>query len=223
MSKEYNDILKRLEEERASPLKPMKYIIVGCCISIVLLLLNYCVAILMDKPGEFGDMFGVSNALFSGLALAAVAYSIFAQSRELKLQGEATLLSLKELTESVEAQKGSTEAQNKQVLVQEEQVSAIKEQTKAQLKQIEVMYRQIESQNKQSKILLNESLMNIYLEDLKRVQDRNGIGNQLIEDNVKHFSQAVSIKNKRLNRLVSETEKLKKDIDSVYANNPQES
>ncbi len=36
--------------------------------------------------GAFGDMFGAVNALFSGLALAGVIYTIFLQSKELALQ-----------------------------------------------------------------------------------------------------------------------------------------
>lgn len=38
--------------------------------------------------GAFGDMFGAVNALFSGLALAGVIYTIFLQSKELSLQRE---------------------------------------------------------------------------------------------------------------------------------------
>lgn len=38
------------------------------------------------KRGQFGDKFGFINALFSGLALAAVAYSIWLQRKELSLQ-----------------------------------------------------------------------------------------------------------------------------------------
>lgn len=42
---------------------------------------------LADDPqrGTFGDMFGSVNALFSGLAFAALIYTIFLQRRELKL------------------------------------------------------------------------------------------------------------------------------------------
>lgn len=37
-------------------------------------------------PGEFGDMFGAVNALFSGLAFAGVILTVWLQSKELKLQ-----------------------------------------------------------------------------------------------------------------------------------------
>lgn len=39
-----------------------------------------------DKAGEFGDMFGAVNALFSGLAFAGVVYAIFLQRIDLALQ-----------------------------------------------------------------------------------------------------------------------------------------
>lgn len=41
---------------------------------------------LPDKAGEFGDMFGAVNALFSGLAFAGVVYAIFLQRIDLALQ-----------------------------------------------------------------------------------------------------------------------------------------
>jgi len=39
-----------------------------------------------DEAGQFGDMFGAVNALFSGMALAGVVVAIWLQSRELALQ-----------------------------------------------------------------------------------------------------------------------------------------
>jgi hypothetical protein len=39
-----------------------------------------------QNRGLFGDMFGGANAMFSALAFAAVAYSIFHQRKELALQ-----------------------------------------------------------------------------------------------------------------------------------------
>lgn len=38
--------------------------------------------------GQFGDMFGAVNALFSGLALTAIAITVYLQYRDLKDQGE---------------------------------------------------------------------------------------------------------------------------------------
>jgi len=57
-----------------------------------------------DKNGgEFGDMFGVINALFSGLAFGVVIYAIFLQKEDLEI-------SLKELTTSTKAQTKSSKA-----------------------------------------------------------------------------------------------------------------
>ena len=39
-----------------------------------------------DKRGQFGDAFGAINAIFTGLAFAAVAYGIILQRREIKQQ-----------------------------------------------------------------------------------------------------------------------------------------
>ncbi len=42
----------------------------------------------LAERGQFGDMFGAVNALFSGLALAGVIFAIHLQKKELKLQRE---------------------------------------------------------------------------------------------------------------------------------------
>ena len=54
-------------------------------------------------PGEFGDMFGAVNALFSGLAFAGVILAILLQRQELKLQRE-------ELARSSKAQEAQERA-----------------------------------------------------------------------------------------------------------------
>ena len=41
-----------------------------------------------QERGQFGDLFGAVNALFSGLALAGVVYAILLQQEELSLQRE---------------------------------------------------------------------------------------------------------------------------------------
>lgn len=52
--------------------------------------------------GTFGDMFGSVNALFSGLAFAALIYTIFLQRRELKLQHHELQLAHEEMQAQVE-------------------------------------------------------------------------------------------------------------------------
>jgi hypothetical protein len=63
-----------------------------------------------DKRGQFGDMFGVVNALFSGLAFAGVIYAVLLQREDLKLQREELTLTRKELQRSAEAQEKSEKA-----------------------------------------------------------------------------------------------------------------
>ena len=60
-----------------------------------------------NSAGEFGDMFGGVNALFSGLAFVGVIYAILLQRRELQLQREEleyTRFELKGQKEQLEAQ-----------------------------------------------------------------------------------------------------------------------
>ena len=62
------------------------------------------------ERGTFGDMFGVVNSLFSGLAFAGVIYTIFLQHKELSLQREELTLTRQELSRSASAQEKSEQA-----------------------------------------------------------------------------------------------------------------
>ncbi len=55
---------------------------------IFLCFLNYYILINNPDRGTIGDMFGVVNSLFSGLAFAGIIFTILLQSKELKLQRE---------------------------------------------------------------------------------------------------------------------------------------
>lgn len=70
--------------------------------------LGYVASIQFD-PGEFGDMFGAANALFSGLAFAGLIYAIWLQRVELRLQREELAATRAELR----GQKEQLEAQNR--------------------------------------------------------------------------------------------------------------
>ncbi len=61
---------------------------------------------LPDWPsrGQFGDLFGSINALFSGLAFAGIIYTIYLQRKELKLQRDEMKASRAELNAQVKAQ-----------------------------------------------------------------------------------------------------------------------
>jgi hypothetical protein len=58
----------------------------------------------MAGRGQFGDLFGGVNALFTGLAFAGVIYTILLQSSELELQREELRLTREELHRSADAQ-----------------------------------------------------------------------------------------------------------------------
>jgi len=60
------------------------------------------------EPGPFGDLFGLANALFSGLAFSGIIYTIFLQQLELELTRE-------ELSKSAQAQIESQRALATQV------------------------------------------------------------------------------------------------------------
>jgi len=65
--------------------------------------------------GTFGDMFGAVNALFSGLAFAALIYTILLQREEIKMNRHEITLNRKELKKSTAAQELSQEALKEQV------------------------------------------------------------------------------------------------------------
>jgi hypothetical protein len=62
----------------------------------------------------FGDMFGFTNTLFSGLAFAGVIYAIFLQRRELELQRMELRLTRDELRRTATAQEKSEQALKEQ-------------------------------------------------------------------------------------------------------------
>lgn len=62
----------------------------------------------VEVRGQWGDSFGMINALFAGLALAGVIYAIILQREELQLQRE----ELEKTREEIKGQKEQLEAQN---------------------------------------------------------------------------------------------------------------
>lgn len=95
-----------------------KSIILGLIILGVAILGYFLIAILvfvdMESRGQFGDMFGGINALFSGIALGGIVYTIFLQKQELGLQREELKLTRDELKRTAEAQEKSERALSKQ-------------------------------------------------------------------------------------------------------------
>ncbi len=68
----------------------------------------------MDKRGQFGDMFGALNAMFSGLAFLGIIYTITLQREELGLQRKELELTRQELKRTAEAQELSQQELAKQ-------------------------------------------------------------------------------------------------------------
>ena len=68
----------------------------------------------LGKAGQFGDMFGGVNALFSGLALIGVVVAIFYQRSELKLQRKELELTRQEMECQREELRGQKEVMSKQ-------------------------------------------------------------------------------------------------------------
>lgn len=68
----------------------------------------------MEERGQFGDMFGAANALFSGFAFLGIIYTIYLQRKELNLQKEELRLTRDELARSARAQEESQVALAKQ-------------------------------------------------------------------------------------------------------------
>jgi hypothetical protein len=66
--------------------------------------------------GAIGDLFGAVNALFSGLAFAALIYTIILQREEIRLNRSEIELNRKELKKSVSVQQNSQKALREQVI-----------------------------------------------------------------------------------------------------------
>jgi hypothetical protein len=117
----------------------LKRLLFGGIIAVFLLWLIIPVGAILffGKPnsaGEFGDTFGIINALFSSLAFALLIYTSFMQREELELQRKELKLTRKELELTrVELEK-SAEAQSTLVALTREELEMQKEVRKSQIK-----------------------------------------------------------------------------------------
>lgn len=96
----------------------MKNILISC-VTVLFIFVVYFFAVRhfyfdLVSRGQFGDMFGGMNALFSGLAFLGVIYAIILQKEELKLQRNELELTRKELKRTAEAQEKSQLALSRQ-------------------------------------------------------------------------------------------------------------
>ncbi|QGQ23973.1 hypothetical protein F1728_15350 [Gimesia benthica] len=88
VEKQTKEKKKTKEQEDDSP-SPYWLLLAAILVIAVLIIFWYSVTKLICKPeqqGQFGDMFGAANTLFSGLAFAGIIYTIWLQRTELKLQ-----------------------------------------------------------------------------------------------------------------------------------------
>jgi len=88
-------------------------LLAAACLIAVQALLGLAVYLALPgwtERGQFGDMFGIVNTLFSGLAFAGVIYAILLQREDLALQREELKLTREELRRTAEAQEKSERA-----------------------------------------------------------------------------------------------------------------
>lgn len=76
-----------------------------------------------EERGQFGDMFGAVNSLFSGMAFAGIIIAIILQKQELELQRKELEFTREELRRSAKAQEKAEEALSKQVYFLKETAS----------------------------------------------------------------------------------------------------
>jgi hypothetical protein len=99
------------------------------------------------EKGQFGDMFGSVNALFSGLAFAFLIYTIWLQREELKLQREELKLQRKAVELQVDELKRQADELVKTVVLQTETLNLQKQHIEISERQIEKERIRIEEQN----------------------------------------------------------------------------
>jgi hypothetical protein len=111
--------MNTLTNQKEDSLKPL--IILFVLIFIIwgiFLIIMLCTPQEWVIKGQFGDMFGSINALFSGLAFGGVIFTILLQRNELALQRQELIETRKKLARTALAQENSEKALNKQVQLQ---------------------------------------------------------------------------------------------------------
>jgi hypothetical protein len=88
----------REDDEESVSVKPLLILGAATVLACVIfgLAVIFCISD-WEHRGQFGDMFGGLNAVFSGLAFAGVIYAILLQRRELAMQREEMRMSREEL------------------------------------------------------------------------------------------------------------------------------
>ncbi len=107
-----------------------KYLIIWALIIIILYGAFWAAVFYLESDwtirGQFGDMFGAINALFSGIALAGIIFAIYLQSQELAAQREELRLTREEMKLSRGEMERSREELKGQKEVMSTQIELIK-------------------------------------------------------------------------------------------------
>lgn len=105
-----------MKSERIRSLIMLCALVISVQFGIALWVINYFTD--WSTRGQFGDLFGVVNALFSGLAFAVLIYTMNLQRKELALQRQELALTREELSRSASAQEKSEAALSAQAELQ---------------------------------------------------------------------------------------------------------
>lgn len=112
----------------------------------------------LSKMSLFGDLFGSINALFSGLALAAIIFTVYQQHQELSLQREELKLQREEM-------RASRDELAKQAEAQQLSLEASLVQFKITVKEIEVRAIEMES------LKIVEYARDIYIKKIRSIEN----------------------------------------------------
>lgn len=118
-----------------------------------------------QKRGQFGDLFGSVNALFSGLAFAGILYTIYLQRQELSLQRKELKLQRKEMAASRTVLAAQAEAQE---YANNINIGQIK--TASLQERIGILKIRIEGQGSTIKVQMIES-MELIADQIKQIAD----------------------------------------------------
>ncbi len=122
-----------------------------------------------DGRGTLGDVFGASNALFSGLAMAGMIVAILMQSKELELQREELRETKEELKRTAEANLGQLKIQMLSTKIQalNKVIDIKKNQKKKKTKNMSIATARIEIPKMDEEIQLLEDKIEDLLHELE--------------------------------------------------------
>lgn len=106
------------------------------------------------KRGQFGDLFGSVNALFSGLAFSGLIYTIYLQRQELELQREELRLQREEMAASRGELANQVKIQKAICLTNIQQISVSAEMAEIEALKIRANSRNVTVQEDQAKKII---------------------------------------------------------------------